>query len=156
MPIYFLFLSKSYFNPRSSCEERLLKSLRMDSRHHFNPRSSCEERLMHVSAARGRRRFQSTLLMRGATSIVRPPMVFILFQSTLLMRGATVGSPSLKSGTDFNPRSSCEERPPFGSSCCSTDDFNPRSSCEERLHQTLSVRSPIQFQSTLLMRGATL
>ena len=35
-------------------------------------------------------RFQSTLLMRGATSIVRPPMVFILFQSTLLMRGATL------------------------------------------------------------------
>ena len=35
-----------YFNPRSSCEERLLRHARTGiySKTHFNPRSSCEER----------------------------------------------------------------------------------------------------------------
>ena len=33
-----------YFNPRSSCEERLRDSEFFDSVHNFNPRSSCEER----------------------------------------------------------------------------------------------------------------
>ena len=79
--------------------------------------------------------FQSTLLMRGATIDV----IFILssiprFQSTLLMRGATPGrrwpcgrpcisihAPHARSDlrsnlthlpfANFNPRSSCEERP---------------------------------------------
>ena len=33
-----------YFNPRSSCEERLLHAPSLPFMHHFNPRSSCEER----------------------------------------------------------------------------------------------------------------
>ena len=37
-----------------------------------------------------------------------------LFQSTLLMRGATRATRATKAGTqDFNPRSSCEERPRY-------------------------------------------
>ena len=36
----------TYFNPRSSCEERLHHGRPAGtSGHHFNPRSSCEERL---------------------------------------------------------------------------------------------------------------
>ena len=78
------------------------------------------------------------------------------FQSTLLMRGATTTrEETILCLTYFNPRSSCEERQGYHrtssrrllhfnprSSCeerlrCSTqsgcrDDFNPRSSCEER------------------------
>ena len=56
--------------------------------------------------------FQSTLLMRGATWRTRS-MRFELckFQSTLLMRGATALDISTATGpSNFNPRSSCEER----------------------------------------------
>ena len=34
--------------------------------------------------------------------------------------------------------------------------FNPRSSCEERLEKNISDLVPYEFQSTLLMRGATI
>ena len=58
----------------------------------------------------------------------------VLFQSTLLMRGATkIHITSGLLSDNFNPRSSCEERP------CNMllttlyhIYFNPRSSCEER------------------------
>ena len=56
---------------------------------YFNPRSSCEERLYSSLDAVLIAQFQSTLLMRGATigrALVSPTT---LFQSTLLMRGAT-------------------------------------------------------------------
>ena len=102
--------------------------------------------------------FQSTLLMRGATwsflfaspetviSIHAPharsddlqqgkPATIDIFQSTLLMRGATnISDIFALTRPDFNPRSSCEERP---LACRATgrnlSNFNPRSSCEERL-----------------------
>ena len=76
------------------------------------------------------------------------------FQSTLLMRGATCWARWVPIWTNFNPRSSCEERLPYkigydnwhsfqstllmrgatSRSCMAsgTCDFNPRSSCEER------------------------
>ena len=78
---------------------------------------------------------------------------------------------------DFNPRSSCEERPAEAADIAGTmkfqstllmrgatygyggdesvEDFNPRSSCEERLASLLPLPHPHPFQSTLLMRGAT-
>ena len=82
-------LRMCHFNPRSSCEERQHTSLCHVPRNHFNPRSSCEERRPRLSTLRGDKPFQSTLLMRGATS----------------MR-AWAREPS----RHFNPRSSCEER----------------------------------------------
>ena len=100
----------------------------------FNPRSSCEERLKASAIGAVTLRFQSTLLMRGATPCrpCCPPSQsyfnprssceerlrlmddFIIigrFQSTLLMRGAT-GCPAagIVHVQNFNPRSSCEER----------------------------------------------
>ena len=69
------------------------------------------------------------------------------FQSTLLMRGATAAiSMDLSSSRNFNPRSSCEERrvravPPASS----RRDFNPRSSCEERLCLFVTVIPPDDF-----------
>ena len=56
--------------------------------------------------------FQSTLLMRGATPVLAAPGgLTIEFQSTLLMRGATLRPrPCRQHDADFNPRSSCEER----------------------------------------------
>ena len=148
------------FNPRSSCEERRWR--RASSRYlgYFNPRSSCEERPKVMVKNAVVKAFQSTLLMRGATS--RPMAVawvelisihapharsdrmgedyanhhhisihapharsdatrhllasrILRFQSTLLMRGATCPRHASQCRySDFNPRSSCEERPePF-------------------------------------------
>ena len=57
-----------------------------------------------------------------------------IFQSTLLMRGATCAL--------------LATRP-------TASNFNPRSSCEERLFLGNEGLSIVEFQSTLLMRGAT-
>ena len=78
--------------------------------------------------------FQSTLLIRGATTFLCCFCIWCKFQSTLLIRGATRISPPLPLVLPhFNPRSSYEERPPPKScSCCSCGNFNPRSSYEER------------------------
>ena len=103
----------------------------------FNPRSSCEERPAVLIYAADQKRFQSTLLMRGATARILQQLSAAhdfnprssceerqltkmqlgsgqVFQSTLLMRGATcLVQPSLDITHNFNPRSSCEERPDF-------------------------------------------
>ena len=146
---------------------------------YFNPRSSCEERLMASSVSSEFRVFQSTLLMRGAT--VRPPTVTMrtLFQSTLLMRGATAPNISARTTSgDFNPRSSCEER--LDGILCqlrvqriSIHAPHARSDHDigngyttkiisihaphARSDATKSIirKRPCKFQSTLLMRGAT-
>ena len=123
---------------------------------YFNPRSSCEERLAPVN--------------NGAQTV--------LFQSTLLMRGATRLHHLRLRRRYFNPRSSCEERRAAVTPTCITarisihapharsDDrclpsaasitnFNPRSSCEERRMAAYIQQACKEFQSTLLMRGAT-
>ena len=123
-------------------------------------------------------RFQSTLLMRGATPLVdarlanrgisihapharsdlmtAKNMSLLIFQSTLLMRGATQRASRARYRViNFNPRSSCEERRPSPAPPTSSSHFNPRSSCEERHVPLSSSITANQFQSTLLMRGAT-
>ena len=55
----------------------------------------------------------------------------------------------------FNPRSSCEERPGAVDGLADARYFNPRSSCEERLQRDKTATILSEFQSTLLMRGAT-
>ena len=102
---------------------------------YFNPRSSCEERLAQFFKSLGLWEFQSTLLMRGATQD---------FQRLL------------HSLRNFNPRSSCEERHFPVVIVRKIDYFNPRSSCEERLFRGTECFRVWLFQSTLLMRGATL
>ena len=99
-----------------------------------------------------------------------------IFQSTLLIRRATAFALNVRSGPDFNPRSSYEERPPQHLAFTQRIDFNPRSSYEERLAPlSATICSPISihaphtksdllytmcwmasvFQSTLLIRRAT-
>ena len=104
----------------------------------FNPRSSYEERRGYDVIRFPLESFQSTLLIRGATAAVDTEAVLLPisihaphtrsdaafaddavddgeFQSTLLIRGATFcstgGADKVK---DFNPRSSYEERRPYG------------------------------------------
>ena len=145
---------------------------------HFNPRSSCEERLVLVAVKIHQVRFQSTLLMRGATAIEAADIAGTIFQSTLLMRGATQDrsdytwqsqfqstllmrgathrqSSRIDSQRNFNPRSSCEERPIKMTQTMLQNYFNPRSSCEERPPSPRATTTSSVFQSTLLMRGAT-
>ena len=147
------------FNPRSSCEERHAAIIPLATiAINFNPRSSCEERPNVIRSQAKHSVFQSTLLMRGATSIILGQTVGRCeFQSTLLMRGATrllddstqpcsisIHAPHARSDVlpyrvrdtthNFNPRSSCEERPGVDAADGRRrHDFNPRSSCEERL-----------------------
>ena len=80
--------------------------------------------------------FQSTLLMRGATSSASRSRTF---------SSISIHAPHARSDLPSCPRPSYL--------CC---NFNPRSSCEERpshLPTFMSLHS--SFQSTLLMRGAT-
>ena len=147
----------------------------------FNPRSSCEERLYEAACYLYDRIFQSTLLMRGATSAcafaVASPNISIhapharsdlrlkvllninpAFQSTLLMRGATCQG---RAACDFElaisihaPHARSDN--PLLVICCFRDLFQ----------STLLMRGATRprsarcgmysaFQSTLLMRGAT-
>ena len=167
------------FNPRSSCEERLSRVFRSpkgqisihapharsDPRTtpdapsgswHFNPRSSCEERRLDAQYAMTLSKFQSTLLMRGATRAARLALYDDVFQSTLLMRGATLRY------LRFVPVSQISIHAPHA-----------RSDCFVMIcifHVIISIHAPharsdicfvmssgvtLEFQSTLLMRGAT-
>ena len=73
------------------------------------------------------------------------------------MRGATSRQPACRLLLHFNPRSSCEERQQKAKNKEDATNFNPRSSCEERppFSETPGTTSQ-SFQSTLLMRGATI
>ena len=126
------------FNPRSSCEERLvfLSTGRCDvviSIHAPHARSDTTQQIREYNTGT----FQSTLLMRGATSVSTTPWprlnhfnprssceerlaqcfaiaIGAVFQSTLLMRGATVCNVYVICTHHFNPRSSFEERQNVG------------------------------------------
>ena len=145
----------------------------------FNPRSSCEERLEYVDYMDKKALFQSTLLMRGATgrsgASHRPDADFNPRSSCEERRDAGGNDSCLRNFNprssceerrwralistrwwNFNPRSSCEERLRAGTTePISQTDFNPRSSCEERHEPFGNEAKAGLFQSTLLMRGAT-
>ena len=122
----------------------------------FNPRPSYEERRTNGSLCFGYKTFQSTPLIRGATTVVFLPLVATSqFQSTPLIRGATsskdhdvfyfiisIHAPHTRSDCFsrsisssrfyFNPRPSYEERPCSASTWPQVSYFNPRPSYEER------------------------
>ncbi len=124
---------------------------------YFNPRSSCEERQHDGTLKRAGTLFQSTLLMRGAT---RGSTRHSALGGNFNPRSSCEERPGIASimrhTDDFNPRSSCEERLHDGGDSSSPRDyFNPRSSCEERRITSSPTERRRRFQSTLLMRGAT-
>ena len=147
----------------------------------FNPRSSCEERHCPNRTLRAAEKFQSTLLMRGATSSssirTATKMYFNPRSSCEERRALGRLLPSIKS--NFNPRSSCEERPQRIAACTSSTMISihaphARSDDAQPHHGIalvwISIHAPHarsdypptgssnrgKFQSTLLMRGATL
>ena len=146
-----------YFNPRSSCEERqagrecgqllehisihapharsdkMRKKIYHRRSHNFNPRSSCEERQfmlfrnfwtaisIHAPHARSDQQWGGPFADGRGISIHAPHArsdICSYHQCTYV--------------TDFNPRSSCEERQTVQITKCERLNFNPRSSCEER------------------------
>ena len=125
----------TYFNPRSSCEERQSSPAHCHAARHFNPRSSCEERPPHFF-------FRSSIF-----SNFNPRSSCEERQTLFLCRNhsdkISIHAPHARSDylTDF-PQLLIEY-------------FNPRSSCEERLQLLCTQCLLVVFQSTLLMRGAT-
>ncbi len=154
------------FNPRTSCEVRL----RVDifpacSIAYFNPRTSCEVRPVQCVLMYIRRRFQSTHLVWGATSIagvialacdisIHAPRVRCDFLLCFLHTGHI----------HFNPRTSCEVRLIISEHisydifisihaprvrCDQAEEtnnayyyyFNPRTSCEVRQQEMKRVIS---------------
>ena len=101
---------------------------------YFNPRSSCEERHSIYHRLHPSQRY------------------FNPRSSCEERRGVTDYEQAIEY---FNPRSSCEERRPSHSRPSARAHFNPRSSCEERPAFCVFMIINFEFQSTLLMRGAT-
>ena len=170
----------SYFNPRSSCEERprhatLLRDHRRISIHAPHARSDSV-----TTSCRLYSLFQSTLLMRGATCLeVRDGALVQAFQSTLLMRGATmpdapaygvelisIHAPHARSDGTENPdprRQLISIHAPHARSDETIRDWfakldsisihAPHARSDEVM--LYHVHDIFIFQSTLLMRGAT-
>ena len=149
-------MAGTYFNPRSSCEERQLCVLTATwgiiSIH--APHARSDDAL--VASVQELKEFQSTLLMRGATpgtglhaaceliSIHAPhARSDVVWSKTAEIVGISIHAPHARSDE------SCS------SSIVSDSDFNPRSSCEERQTSSYWLVNLAVFQSTLLMRGAT-
>ena len=141
----------AYFNPRSSCEERRLPALKAHldvqiSIHAPHARSDTSSTWRLPSS-----RFQSTLLMRGTTSAcLRSRRLLANFNPRSSCEERPARRRSAYGASDFNPRSSCEERPGNPRRRAALPyDFNPRSSCEERLSRQArpAVRSSISIHA---------
>ena len=88
---------------------------------------------MIAAASSSESQFQSTLLMRGATSDTRLAQDLLrTFQSTLLMRGATTGAAGVAASFVFQSTLLMRGATPSSGLCSIHSYFNPRSSCEER------------------------
>ena len=145
---------------------------------HFNPRSPCGERPLPVIGAPHFPQFQSTLPVRGATSIILPAPFLCCISIHAPRAGSdSVYSPQIhglgisihapRAGSDdvyygaekdivisiHAPRAGSDEG--TGRNTCAPLDFNPRSPCGERQLRCMYNALLAQFQSTLPVRGAT-
>ena len=125
---------------------------------YFNPRSSCEERLPCRFHAMPTFQFQSTLLMRGATRVSVITRSNSLFQSTLLMRGATSNLECCDFLAKFQStllmRGATTRRHVIGMPYCAFQSTLLMRGATAPKSYSLVTQATI-FQSTLLMRGAT-
>ena len=150
----------SDFNPRSSCEERLKVTCRMTSCGLISIHAPHARSDMQAAANKEIKAYISIHAPHARSDVLfrrnsgQPPKKE--FQSTLLMRGATRPR---QSGRDL--RKISIHAPHARSDSFRTGhidfqhNFNPRSSCEERPGFSLIYINTVIFQSTLLMRGAT-
>ena len=169
------------FNPRSSCEERLEQASQSARQRHFNPRSSCEERQVvyqdsedtvrisiHAPHARSDNVIpidvisyynfnpRSSCEERHVLPLGQGCADHISIHAPHARSDSSVGT-SARSPTYFNPRSSCEERRAVQQGAGADAQISihaphARSDMSDRY-----ILPPHEvFQSTLLMRGATL
>ena len=147
--------------------------------YNFNPRTSCEVRLLVWALCGHDVKFQSTHLLRGATSSTGEYPPLGIFQSTHLLRGATDGQ-GVRPGSgcisihaplarcdrrgelafwlqfNFNPRTSCEVRPSAGYTKTTTETiFQSTHLLRGATKDGYILRTSKRFQSTHLLRGAT-
>ena len=100
-----------YFNPHSPCGERQDHATHQRRTSDFNPHSPCGERPTSVGVDPYGYGFQSTLPLRGATSLEIQGEKTVKFQSTLPLRGATYWwFRAFRPSRNFNPHSPCGER----------------------------------------------
>ena len=125
----------AYFNPRTSCEVRPGMSGQKDGMsQYFNPRTSCEVRQIQFSTDFHILPFQSTHLLRGATSGTPEPM----YQITISIHA---------------PLARCDFVFPDTSAVFVISIHAPLARCDVRFFKVL--RMAAAFQSTHLLRGAT-
>ena len=99
--------------------------------------------------------FQSTLLMRGATPAVAKYLLSLIFQSTLLMRGATKKAQELTDAVNISIHAP-HARSDFPLGVRLRDREISIHAPHARSDVILVTGSSLsEFQSTLLMRGAT-
>ena len=105
-------------------------------RHHrrFNPRAPCGARLHMDAPVYVRNMFQSTRPVRGATFVV-----------VVLNRDSCVSIHAPRAGRDT----------PHMIDALRSAGFNPRAPCGARPRSSTNARSPLSFQSTRPVRGAT-
>ena len=123
---------------------------------YFNPRSPCGERPSCTGSEVGRRAFQSTLPVWGATPERYANRSGKGFQSTLPVWGATrrPGRKQRKAAISIHaPRVGSDSA--WSSQTARFSDFNPRSPCGERLFFGGKNMYKSIFQSTLPVWGAT-
>ena len=149
-------LHEEYFNPRSSCEERLGAAPSCSSDRDFNPRSSCEERLEPDDYARSRANFNPRSSCEERLNYGR---------RAADGRKISIHAPHARSD-DFHSSKVCISSPisihaPHARSDLACIDLiavhlisihapHARSDLSH-----MAARDPPVFQSTLLMRGAT-
>ena len=125
----------THFNPRSSYEERPVIPLTIRNRDNFNPRSSYEER-QHLA------------------DLTPCPCRISIHAPHTRSDGCT--RPCRTCCLHFNPRSSYEERHPANENANDTHSISIHAPHTRSDAQIDSVwKTSFQFQSTLLIRGAT-
>ena len=129
-------IEPSYFNPRSSCEERPARE---------KPSRRQGRISIHAPHARSDPPCRIRCAMSSAKISIHAPHARSDYYTTY----------TAQKSRNFNPRSSCEERQGKFCMVMHSHDFNPRSSCEERRALKGIIVQFDLFQSTLLMRGAT-
>ena len=170
----------AYFNPRSSCEERLdcfgcpvnpflfQSTLLMRGATKAGWRAYRQTGIsIHAPHARSDRSaltrlrlyrsFQSTLLMRGATGhFIAQADIVLVFQSTLLMRGATRRMGPVHSDHHISIHAPHARSDPKEHFCVILlDTFQSTLLMRGATFDLLVGLERLGFQSTLLMRGAT-
>ncbi len=107
----------------------------------FNPHSPCGERpSAGVAVRRRKRKFQSTLPMRGATSHSASHFLTVFISIHTPHAGSDTKTPlSNCQKRNFNPHSPCGERQISERRYQNIFDFNPHSPCGERQQKNTNI-----------------